>query len=410
MTAPPIQTLNAAIAKVAGQTGIAADPAPVAPPVVQIVRDAPPASPTLEGAPKAPLVPGGIKTPASVPTDAPPAETPADSSPADASASPPAASAAPTEPVEPTEPTGELSLDEGTLILRAERNADGTFKAKFDPTAKLDFEIIDKTTGEKKAYSKTLPEVVRLAKDGVALQAKVQTLTPEVEYYREHAPKWAETHDTQVRQLTDVQQQLADMAALNRELLSAPDEVVIRHREEFAKANSPQERLDRLERERAEERRAAQAREQSQALATKAQTFVQSKLAAAIEDAKSVYDMDTIMGRLTRITQPLMVRGRIPPERWTALEQEIKGPFTQWVAEGRAKKAADEKRAADLAASTRSAQTAAQIAVNGAGSATAPVGRAAPDHAPAPQKPKNVKEAMDRLINRPLPQTVGAGP
>lgn len=403
--APVERTFNNVIAKVANQTGIPADPV-VATPEVKIVREAP----------KVPLADP-------VSADAPPAaatpDSGASSSPGEASASPPAASdaksdapadTAATVAAEPTEPTSELSLDDGTLILRAERNADGTFKTKFDPTAKLDFEIVDKGSGEKKAYSKTLPEIVRLAKDGVTLQAKVQAITPEVEYYRERVPQWQEQHETLTRTVADVEQQLADMTALNRELLSAPDDVVIRHRDEFANANKPEARLARLEQSLEQERREREQRAASQDLAAKAQTFIQSKLAAAVKEARTVYDADAVMGRLARITQPLTVRGRIPPEQWPALEREIKGPFMQWVAEGRARKAAETKKAAELAASTRSAQTAAQIAVNGAGSATAPVGRAAPDQPPAPPKAKNAKEVIDRLVHRPLPSTVGAGP
>lgn len=398
--APVQRSFNATIAKVSGQTGIAAD-APVAPPpTVAIVRNAAPTpdAPARADAPAGTTPPVEAATP-SVPSDA----LPADTTPETAASAPPTAASE-----TPSEPTGELSVDDGTLILRAERNADGTYKAKFDPNAKLDFEmVVNKDTGEKKQFSKTLPEIVRLARDGIALQQTQQAWKPEIEYYRNNIPKWKEAAATQQGELTTARQQLADLRELTQILLTADDETVIQHRERYQQENSPQKQAERERSTIQQERQ----RLESERLAIKADTFINNRLASAIRSADGVLDPDTVMGMIARATQPLLnEHGQIPPERWGQVEQFINGPFAQRVAAEKAKQ--DKAKAAQAAhdAATKRAQAVAQQAVNDTGRAAVPVGGAAPDRAPALPKPKNAREAIDRMVKRPLPSTVGSGP
>lgn len=380
--APVQRSFNETINKVSQQTSIPATPV-VEKPVVQIVKDIPKESVAADSA----ATPTDKVPPI---TDAPAAETA------------PVAPDAATPPVDaaPLEPTSELSLDDGTVILRAERNADGTFKTKFDPAAKLDFEIVlDKKTGEKKQFSKTLPEIVRLAKDGVTLQQKVQTIMPEVQYYRENVPKWQDAERTKTQTLSALQQAYQDMEALNRELLSADDATVIAHRERYQSEMSPQKVAERelaaLKQQQADMQRQMQT--------TQAQTFIQSRLAPALAEANAVLGEDTVAGIITRT-----FNGPIPPHEWSKVEQFVNGPLKQRVTDEKSKQEKAKAEAAATAAATKAAQASAQRAVNDAGRATVPIGSAAPDRAPAAPKPTNMKGVMDKLINRPLPQTVGS--
>ena len=385
MTAPVVPTattvaapasvqlnLNQAINKVSQQTGIAAAPV-VEKPVVKIVKDAP-----VEAGPTDQVPPVTIAEPSAAPSG----------------------QDAATPLVEATEPTSELVLDDGTVILRAERNADGTFKTKFDPSAKLEFEIItDKKTGEKKSFSKTLPELTRLAKDGITLQQKVQTMVPEVDYYRKNVEVWAKTQAETTTKLTTLQQQYADMEALNRELLSADDEVVIGHRERYKSEMSP-EKVAQREAQALREK-IAQTEQTTRSL--QAQSFIQARLAPGMNEANAVLGKETVAGIiLTKFP------GQLPPERWPELESFVNGPLKERVAQ--VKQSQDKVKAEQVAreAATRTAQATAQRAVNEAGRSTVPIGSASPDRAPAALPPKNVKDAMNKLINRPLPQTVGS--
>lgn len=380
ITAPPAveRTFNATIAKVSGNTSIAPDPV-VETPRVQFKRDE-----------QTPVDPA-----------APPAS--------DASATPTAAPDAPADvaiDAAPVEPTGEIAIDEEGITLRSERNADGTYKSKLDPTQKMDLEFKDKESGEIRKYSKTLPEVLRLAKDGMVLNQKWQEAKPEIEYYRNNVPKWQESAKQSESRLTDLQSQFEDMRALNLELLTAPDDLVIQHREHYARENSPTKVAERQLAE-LRDQQASLAQEQRQA---RAQSFIHARLSHHIASAESVLGVDLVTGMIARATQPLLDRnGQLPPERWHELEQYVTGPLQQAAT---AKKSEQVKATADAAsrdAAVKRAQANAQQAVNDSTRTAVPVGRAAPDGAPASPKPKNVQDAIRAINNRPLPATIHPG-
>ena len=380
--APAVErNFSATIAKVSQQTGIPADP--VAPKEsVQIVNGNAPPETIAPGTPIEALL---------TPTDKVPPPTVAE--PSAALEAQPAAT-----PLADGEPTSELSLDDGTVILRAERNPDGTYKTKFDPNAKLEFEIVlDKKTGEKKSYSKTLPELTRLAKDGITLQQKVQVIQPEVDYYRKNVDTWAKAQAETTTKLTALEQQYADMEALNRELLSAPDDVVIGHRERYASEMSP----EKVARREADALRAEMERTRQTTQSLQAQSFIQARLAPALAEANAVLGEDTVAGIITRTFS-----GPIPPHEWNKVEQFVNGPLKERVAQEKGKQ--EQARAAEVAreATLRQTQANAQRAVNDAGRSTVPVGSASPDRAPTAPPAKNMREAMNKLINRPIPQSV----
>lgn len=377
--APAAPTANLSVtemmSKVASATKVAPDPVPPMVPDVRFTRDP---APVADAAP--------VADPAAPSAEAPVVE------------GAPVVEAA-------TEPTGEIALEEDGITLRSERNADGTFKAKLDPTQKMDLEFKDKETGEIRRYTKTMPEILRLAKDGVALQPLVQKLKPEVEYFRENVPKWES-------EFKSLEQQLRDQVELNRELLTADDALVIQRREEYASEMSPQKRLERLEAERRAERDAATRSTEQRQRAAQARTFIETRIAPVIADAESKLGVDAVSGRIARATASLLdERGQIPPSAWPEVEQYINGPFKTWVATEAAKKNELETARAETAAAKKAADDAqrrAQALANESGRAMAPIGRAGAESAPQRPDPKssNPRDVLNRINNRPLPTTV----
>ncbi len=384
--AVPGRNFNDTIRAVANKTSIKADPV-VEAPVVKIVPDAKPQD-----------APGSHDAPAG---------------------SAPAVEATPAVPLS-GEPVSEISIDDGEVTLASQRNPDGTYKTKLDPNEKVDLvikSIIDKETGKPKVYSKSLPELARLAKDGITLQQTVQqvqgelkAVQPEVEYYRTNLPQWKQDAES-------LAQRLADMEALNRTLLSADDEVVIQHREAYKQEMSPEKQLERMKAERAaeveqrqksEQQQAAKARqEQIQKIAT---SFVESRIAPSLKAAETAgLSKHTVTGLVTNITSDLMVNGVIPPANWPEMERRITAPDGPFQTEVRSEAArrtteSDSVKAAREAAERTQRQ--AQAVVNADGRLMAPIGRAGPDSAPKLPPAKNSKEVLDRIIHRPLPESV----
>lgn len=291
----------------------------------------------------------------------------------------PTADAAPT-----IAPTGEVQVDGGDVVMTAERNADGTFKTQLDPSQKFDIKIRDKETGETKVYSKTIPEVLRMAADGVW----GQKVKDEVKYYRENVPAWQQTHST-LRADLDAQM------ALNRELLSAPDEVVIARRTEFSQQMSPENQLARLHAQLQEQQQQQQQTILQQQQTQAANAFVQTRLAPALQNAESLVGPERVAEKLAFVTVPLLVNGQIPPERWGQLEAYVAGPFQEWAKS----EAAKSTSAASQADTLRRTQVAAQAVVQRAGAAIRPVGSVGADTAPV-AKPKNYQDAIESIIRR----------
>ncbi len=378
--AVPGRDFNATIRAVANKTAIPAEPVTPPTPTVQFKRD--------------PVNADGEKIVPAVETAA---EAPA-----------------------PTESTSELSIDNGEVVLSSQRNGDGTFKTKLDPNEKVDLvikSIIDKETGKPKVYSKSLPELARLAKDGITLQpinqqltTELQAIQPEVEYYRTNVPKWQQ-------ETTTLQEQLDAQKALNRELLEAEDDIVIQRREQYRAEMTPEKQLQRERAERAAEKAAHEAertktqaqkrREQHEVVA---KSFVGSRIAPALAAAEATgLSKYTVTGLVTEITSDLVVNGVIPPAAWPEMERRINdpnGPFQKEVKAEAAKRTQESDSVKAAREAAEAAQKKAQTVVNTDGRLMAPIGRAGPDSA-SPQPPaKNSKEVLDRIIHRPLPESV----
>jgi len=302
---------------------------------------------------------------------------------------------------------GEIKVDGDDITLRAERNADGTFKTQIDPSQKFDIEIRDPETGEIRKYTKSMPEVLRMARDGVW----GQKVKDEVKYYRDNVADWQKSHEqvsqkvtTLEQTATSLQEQLEAQMALNRELLTAEDEVVIRRREEFAHEMSPEQRLAKLEAQIRQERENAQMTERQQELARHADSFIQTRLAPVLMQAETAlggndFARQLVAGQIALMTTPLLRNGQLPPEAWSKVEAYVRGPFQSWVQQTAAFQRTQETQGEAL----RKAQAQAQAAVNSTGQLLRPVGNVNGAMAPAPQgPPKDMKDAMSRIINRPL--------
>ena len=283
------------------------------------------------------------------------------------------------------EPVSEMSMEDGSIILRAERNADGTYKTKMDPKAKLELVIKDPETGENRVYHKTLPELTRMARDGIW----GQKVRGEVSYYRDNLPAWQQQHQ-------ELQSNHKITAELARELLTAPEEVVIARREEFAASQSPERRLAELEhqlRQKAEQQMQAQ---QQQQQAVQANAFLTTRIAPVVTQAEQTLGVDRVAGKIARDTMALTVNGKIPPQNWQKLDHYFQNHFASWAKQEIGKVQRQSKQ-------QEQAVRQSQAVVNNATRAIAPVGRAAADTPPKQAAPTNVRNAIDRLVNRPLP-------
>lgn len=305
---------------------------------------------------------------------------------------------------------GEIKVDGDDITLRAERNADGTFKTQIDPSQKFDIEIKDPETGEPRKYTKSMPEILRMARDGVW----GQKVKDEVKYYRENVAQWQQTHEQTTQQVeqykqatASLQEQLQAQMELNRELLTADDEVVIRRREEFAHEMSPEQRLAKLEAQIRSEREAANLTQRQQEQARQADSFIQTRLAPVLMSAETAlggndFARQLVAGQIALMTTPLLKNGQLPPEAWSKVEAYVQGPFQSWVQQTAAFQRTQETQGEAL----RKAQATAQTAVNATGQLLRPVGQSNGTMAPAPQgPPKNMNDAMNRIINRPLAGT-----
>lgn len=305
---------------------------------------------------------------------------------------------------------GELLVDGDDITLRAERDANGQYKTKIDPSIKFDIAMRDPETGEMRTYTKSIPEVLRMARDGVW----GQKVKDEVKYYRENVSQWQESHQTLTQKAQQATQeagtlrdQLDAQMALNRELLTAPEEFVIQRREEFAQEMSPEKRLAKLEERLARERDASLQTQAQQQRAQQADHFVQTRLAPVLQEAEAAlggnqYAKRLVAGQVALATTPLLVNGQLPPESWPKLEAYLRGEFQTWVRETASYYSSQRSATETL----RKSQQVAQAAVNSAGQLLRPVGQVNGSMAPAPQgPPKDMNDAITRIINRPLANT-----
>lgn len=288
----------------------------------------------------------------------------------------------------------EIKSDDpdGEVVLRARDPKTGQF-SEMDQTRTYELSMRDRTTGETKVYNKTLPEMMRLAKDGLAMQRQA----PELAYYRKNVGQWQQQH-------ADIAQQAEGYKALAEELLTADESIVIQRRDEYARHNTPEQRLARdradLERQRQELGLEQQRRETAarQAQASQFADVARQRLGPAIAEVERLVGQDVAAGKILREMGPFMVNGQIPPQHFPQLEAFITGPYLQWAKAEAAKQTNAQTELQKQQDELRQRQARAQASANSVGAATRPVGGMS-GNASAPQgKPKNVNDAMDRII------------
>ncbi len=369
----------------------AAAPAPVA-----VVEQQPSAAPVVEQAPAKADEPSGVhgvidrlsrkvspEALAEPLVEAPAAalNTPTN---ADGTVATPAADA-------PVVMVAEIKSDEpeGEVVLRARDPKTGQF-SDMDQTRTYELSIKDKATGETRVYNKTLPDLMRMAKDGIAGNRARDELT----YYRTKTPEWQQSH-------TQMSQEVEGLRALTMELLTAPEDQVVARREAYLAEQSPEKQLARLKAQnQAEETRRQLAAQNSEA-GRHAMALAQN-VGPVVDEVKALVGPEAAAGKLAMDTASLMVNGRIPPERFPQLKAYIEGPYRAWAKAEAAKRSAGEAEVAKQREATLETQRRAQLAAQNVGSATRPTGAMNGSVQPAPGKPKNVNEAMDRIIHRPL--------
>jgi hypothetical protein len=270
-----------------------------------------------------------------------------------------------------------------------------------DQSKTYELSIRDKVTGETKVYNKTLPDLMRMAKDGIAMQKSRDELT----YYREQVPAWQQTHET-------IKQEAESFKALAMELLTADEGTVIARRQAYAAELTPEKELARL-------RAQIQAGQVSQTVPAPAQQPAQpqinpqvqqqqaalaQRIGPAIQNAESVVGPEAAAGKLVRDLAPLMVNGVVPVERFAEVEAYVNGPYREWVtAQGAAKQTASTQAAKELEAAKAERQRA-QLSARTAGTATRPTGvlsNAAPAPVSKPQA-RGVNDVINNIVRRPI--------
>lgn len=299
-------------------------------------------------------------------------------------------------------PPSQQQLEEGTdvgtgdTLFRIRDKDTGQWKPT--PTDMIEVAMRDPDTGEVRMYEKSVPDLVRMARDGVAREKTVSKMMPEVKYYRDNVGKWQDT-------TTKLQTQLAAQMELNREMLSS-EEKYLERREQYAQEMAPDKRAERLQAQLDARTRADNETAAKQQLAAQVNGFYQTRIQPIVNDAMKVLPPEMIIGRINADTLPLMVNGVIPPQHWPQYEAYVRGPFAQWAKNEGAKWTQNAVARETSAKAADAAQKANQKTINDQARTMQPVGRVAQGTAAAePVKlapPKNKREALERLVSRPL--------
>lgn len=263
-----------------------------------------------------------------------------------APASEPAAPATPpADPATPAPPSGEPARDDKGRFTGTEAPAPAGDPATPDAPAKADaepaptapakakpitdFKVFDhegdevevgpievEFKGNKEVKRLPLDHLVRLAQFG----AYNKQLHDEVETARTQLPQMEQT-------VTELNAQLQAQQALNRRLLG-DEQFYAQSAEQYAKAQTPEARAERAERA----LRDRDARDRGQAHHSQALVFL-PKLEGALQgivDANPEVSFEELWGRFTLRTQNMIVRGSIPPERYSELETLVSGDLRLW--------------------------------------------------------------------------------
>lgn len=311
-------------------------------------------------------------------------------------AAPPLTESVPTEATPPVM-VGEIKADDadGEVVLRARDPKTGQF-SDMDQTRTYELSVRDKQTGETKQYAKTLPDLMRLAKDGIGMQKQRH----ELDYYRQNAPVWEKTHQ-------ETTGRASELEALAVQLLTSPAHEVDALREQYANDHTPEKELARVKQQLAATRETqaaeTQHRQTSQAIHT-----LTAKIGPAVAEVEGLLGKATAAGQLALATQSLYRDGKIPPEHFAQLEAYVTGPYLDWARQEAQRMGQVQREATASTEAARKAQQEAQRLANTTGHAIRPVGGVGAD----PQvkgPPKSSNDAVERIIRRQGSATIAAG-
>lgn len=198
------------------------------------------------------------------------------------------------------------------------------------PTIEVEFK------GNKQVQRLSLDRVVRLAQTG-AYNAALQQ---EVETARSQVPQLE-------RVLASLRDDLAAQQALNRRLLG-DEQFYAQSVEAFQKTQTPEARAERAERtvrEYQDRERGQQAQGHAIAFLPKLERSLQT-----IIDTSPEVSFEELWGRFTLRTADMLVRGVIPPERYSEVEALVASDLRLWaqqVSDERAQQRTQQKNAAD---------------------------------------------------------------
>lgn len=315
------------------------------------------------------------------------------------SASTPSAAGAPAvdggAPAVETPPTltQTITADEpdGQVVLRARDPVTGQF-SDMDQTRTYELSIRDKTTGETKVYEKDLPGLMRLAKDGITMQKSRDRLAQ----LEQAVPQFQQKEQ-------QYQQQNQQLEALALQLLTADEPTVVSLREQYAQEQSPEKKLARLEAQMAEQRLQQLQAQEAQVSGQQAQQLA-AQVAPIIQEVEGLVGKAAAAGQLALATAPLLVNGRIPPERFEAVARYMAGPYREWAKAEAATRQQAQTSATTAQQQARVAQQRAQQAVQQTGQAIRPVGHAGRDNGPPKPPARNVQDVINRIVSRPVQQ------
>jgi len=273
------------------------------------------------------------------------------------------------------------------------RNADGSFAET--PNVVVDFQI-----GEKVYKGKSLPDLVRMAYDGVAGQkAVVQARQLETEVI----PRIQQEAQARIARLeAEYQAQLDLNAAI---LQDASGETWAKNHEKFAQAQSPEAVAERAQQEAMQLRNQFAEQQAEQYRANTYATYIKPALDEVARECPDVSDT-TKAGIIASITGDLLVQGRIPPERYPELVNRMQGPYVQAV-RAEQKRVADARQATEAAIAKAKAEAAAELREaqkkqNALVAGMKPVGGVPGSQVAKPLPPPRSKaEALQRIIDRP---------
>lgn len=273
------------------------------------------------------------------------------------------------------------------------RNADGSFAET--PNVVVDFQI-----GEKVYKGKSLPDLVRMAYDGVAGQKAV---VENRQLQAEVIPRIQQEANQRYQRLeAEYQAQLELNAAI---LQDATGETWAKNHEKFAQAQSPEAVAERAQQEAMQLRNTLAEQQADQYRATTYATYIKPALDFVAQECPDVSDT-TKAGIIASITGDLLVQGRIPPEKYPELVNRMQGPYVQAV-RAEQKRFADARAATEAAVTKAKAEAAAELREaqkkqNALVAGMKPVGGVPGSQIAKPlAPPRNKAEALDRIINRP---------